>query len=1315
MEPDDESYIPRDADRVLHEHLAAGKFCYVLNPRQVGKSSLMIRVAQSLKEAKVHVAIVDLQPISRSLSDEKWYYAVLKQIGSSLGLESELRDYWLQGQQVSDQTKSDAALLSPLDRWIKALKEVVLPKRPGRIVIFVDEIDSVRSYTNFSADEFFAAIRFLYNEQRLNSELKRLGFCLIGVATPSDLIRDTRVTPFNVGERLELRDFKDLEAQRLAAHLGRDKETNAKLLQRILYWTGGHPYLTQRFCSAVATNSSVVDAKGVDSLCQELFLSPEARGRDNNILFVRDRMLLKEASEREPRPESELVGLLSLYSRIHKGKSVADDGANPLISILHLSGIVRTSDGLLKPRNRIYQHVFDKTWIEGSMPRAELIKQRRQYRRNLIRLSAAAVVTIAFLSASTGFAFWQKRKADEAILEKGLTKENLDKLAQRLQEREETLRKAEERNRTQEDAINRANQALHTQETKIKDKTRIAHEKSMEAEKQKAEAAHQQEIAQKEKETAQKQKEIADNKTREAEHSEQKAKDQQVLAQKMEKRAEEKNKEADRLLYGANIKSAYSFYQIYSMSDFQTIFDKINPDYRDIEWDYLSQLTAGDVKLYELPKEGVENVVFTPDGRHLLTQYSDSFLKWDLNTGLSEPIFSDGKLSPGGRFVLSPDRKWLANLGGDSNSNPRLMLWNISSSMLGQERIEISLKPDDLKSVDKLSDLLIAFTTDGKEVILISVGKKVIHTQNWNLKSKEKSELSYTKTFENNIFVKAVSPVGQILAYAYLNNNPIDEILLDSKLNKIQKPEYIFNDLIGMVYFSDDGKKICFKDIEGLYIFDTVNNAVTKLPDDLTDPRELGLFFYNVTFSPDNELIAVVYREGIRVINLKKNVIVREFRIDNYLKSPKLSFSPNSELLAVGYPRSLNDVQNIIVLNISEGAKTLAFKEPGQVLACEDCYIDLNKDKTRLITIDQKGKLILWNYLTEGKLSTIANPSLNAGEKRRGGFVSNGLYFFSAIEYADKLNKNRFKNLQVWDAGTGNGVNLQALSERGIVNFRLNKDENKLAVLFEDKVGLWNLRNGSKMWEDEVEGSRNFLYVDEKVVGVFNSVNKQSHYYEIESGVKIDGNQLKSERVGSEDVYEKQTFKPVHSPNGNWTVYGDKNGYFLKNEKDKSYKHIQLQKAIEENFLPDVIFSNDSRLLAFLGYAGNDYVKNLETSEDVPISGTFLGDIKFSPSNTWLFSEHGRAIIYANTKTGKVAEIARCGNFGAPLLIFNEERVITGCPDGRIQFIDIKLGQEVLSIKTHDSEIIALKLSPDAKHLLTVSNKDGAKWWRLKF
>ena len=128
---------------------------------------------------------------------------------------------------------------------------MVLPRCKGQVVLFVDEIDAVHSLP-FSTDEFFAAIRECYNRRTEDAELSRLTFCLLGVATPSDLIRDARTTPFNIGRRIELADFGAAEAAPLARGLGRDERMADRLLKRVLYWTGGHPYLTQRLCLTVA-------------------------------------------------------------------------------------------------------------------------------------------------------------------------------------------------------------------------------------------------------------------------------------------------------------------------------------------------------------------------------------------------------------------------------------------------------------------------------------------------------------------------------------------------------------------------------------------------------------------------------------------------------------------------------------------------------------------------------------------------------------------------------------------------------------------------------------------------------------------------------------------------------------------------------------------------------------------------------------------------------------------------------------------------------------------------------------------------------
>jgi hypothetical protein len=57
------------------------------------------------------------------------------------------------------------------------------------------------------------------------------------------------MTLFNVGRRIELHDFTESEAMTLAQGM---RHGGTRLLKRVLYWTGGHPYLTQRLCQAVA-------------------------------------------------------------------------------------------------------------------------------------------------------------------------------------------------------------------------------------------------------------------------------------------------------------------------------------------------------------------------------------------------------------------------------------------------------------------------------------------------------------------------------------------------------------------------------------------------------------------------------------------------------------------------------------------------------------------------------------------------------------------------------------------------------------------------------------------------------------------------------------------------------------------------------------------------------------------------------------------------------------------------------------------------------------------------------------------------------
>src|SRR5512137_1374031 len=110
------SYLERAADQELRQALLAGEYCFLLNARQMGKSSLSVRAMAQLTAQGVKTVFVDLQKFGgANVTPEQWYIGLLAEIARSLGLRKEFLDFW--------KANSEWTLVR---RFFGALREVAL-------------------------------------------------------------------------------------------------------------------------------------------------------------------------------------------------------------------------------------------------------------------------------------------------------------------------------------------------------------------------------------------------------------------------------------------------------------------------------------------------------------------------------------------------------------------------------------------------------------------------------------------------------------------------------------------------------------------------------------------------------------------------------------------------------------------------------------------------------------------------------------------------------------------------------------------------------------------------------------------------------------------------------------------------------------------------------------------------------------------------------------------------------------------------------------------------------------------------------------
>lgn len=226
-------YVERPVDQQFKQAILRRDTIVLLKgARQVGKTSLLARGLDVARQQGFQIVFTDFQKfIDTQLKDlESFFIAVGEMLADELDLEQCPLDVWRKNR-------------APNTNFERYFRQSVLANVGGSLLWAMDEAD--RLFHCPFGSEVFALFRTWHNERAINpsSPCNKLTMA-IAYATESYLfIKDQNQSPFNVGTKLELRDFTFAEVADLNQRYGSPLQPPE--LQQFFDLVGGHPYLVR--------------------------------------------------------------------------------------------------------------------------------------------------------------------------------------------------------------------------------------------------------------------------------------------------------------------------------------------------------------------------------------------------------------------------------------------------------------------------------------------------------------------------------------------------------------------------------------------------------------------------------------------------------------------------------------------------------------------------------------------------------------------------------------------------------------------------------------------------------------------------------------------------------------------------------------------------------------------------------------------------------------------------------------------------------------------------------------------------------------
>jgi AAA-like domain len=223
-------YVPRSQQESLcyQAILQPNALIRISGPRQIGKTSLMLRVLAYVQAADVRAVTLNFRQVEKAILADlnkllRWFCTCITQ---KLKLQPQLADYW------DDDLGSKMSCTFYMEAYL-------LQKINSPVVLALEEVSQLFEYPAI-AQEFFGLLRTWHEQAKTDEVWQHLRLILVHAIGPHGYL-NLHQSPFNIGLAIVLPPFTAEQVEDLSDRHGLQLSTEQ--IQQLMQLVQGQPYL----------------------------------------------------------------------------------------------------------------------------------------------------------------------------------------------------------------------------------------------------------------------------------------------------------------------------------------------------------------------------------------------------------------------------------------------------------------------------------------------------------------------------------------------------------------------------------------------------------------------------------------------------------------------------------------------------------------------------------------------------------------------------------------------------------------------------------------------------------------------------------------------------------------------------------------------------------------------------------------------------------------------------------------------------------------------------------------------------------------